>query len=1755
MLAAACIASCTVPDGDPERATLSGLIRQLDGRDGGDLADDFPTTLPGVAWARSELEGHASTKPRPSLLERMAAESERSAKNAIEDADAWFRRREAEARTATREEEARLARSAESQGAKLPANDAQARKLIESSEANVARLDRLEARLSDLATRSSRGDEADHPNDIVTRKDWLDLRASLDDATRRLDAMRSEAAALPALPNAQGANMAKAIDAQREALEAQQRALEAIQRRFDTLFERIAGSSASADALANFAAAFEAQVKDLSERLTKNDAGRNEELTLLRRELGDAISGFVTASRGEGATTRRAADLLPTFANDLAAIRRRLAQSESRAELARENLLTSVDDLRKQLASPPAGVEANVAGLGERLDALARAITDKDARRTKELSDLTAALDARTAELEKERKATAEALTATMQRFDAGLAAWSRELESTSKDRKADMAELRRELAALVPGAKGAVASQPPMTLAPMSSLNADLVAIKARLEASENLAAAGRREVGERLDALRKGLAEPASGAALPENIVQRLDARLIAMADEFEKRDLAMRAELGEFRRRIDEAEKAEAARLVAAVKSDKEASDKLLARLDDLRDGFAKLKAAPVDAEASRALVDLDTRFRETTGRLEAAARSIEAAVKSAPNTVAQPGAPTATEASTAEEVAKLRKAYEASEASVAKEREALGLDLQRLRKLVEEAGAVVKAGQPSGGEPASVAKFADKFAERFDALTKSVTDQDARRGRDFETWRKDVEAREQAAAEQAAKAMAAFEQRFDAAIRGLDTKLVASTEKRSSDLEALRRELADAVKSFSSEGVAKSSGGASEVPTKAILAEFEGLRERLQASQAAAEATRLELGKSLAELRATTVGPRASEKARVDLIARLDALDSRLALKDDRVSTDFAKFAATLAEREAAAKKLIEESQRAVLARVDELRNEVFAKLEARQSELAKLVSDDARASDLSKRIDDLRKDASTLKDVRAEFAAFGAKADDRSRAVTAKVEELRAELVTTIDERQKELITKIANDAKTAQISESVAALRSDLDKRLQDQAKLLVDRLDGLETKRREDFEKRLAAFEAGAAKSEQKSEERFAKLQSEVTKNLDGQRNVFEQLWKERSTQMAEEKERELAREDALARRLGEIEKAMKERFDLQQRSISAKLEEVSDPGPILIDRFTKLQDQGAVLAKALESMHKEVADLKVTNPSAAVASLDARVAAVQTELATRFEAQRSDFARRLAEAVKPSDDMRTRVDALIEQSVGLTRRIDSMNARIAELQVSKLTGAGGAAGADAVKSALAPLTTSLRDDVVARFEEQNRAFRKELADQKQAFEKKIDAEREALLGAIAKRDTGSASDSALVKQLNELETRLRQERKAFTDALDQKHDEVSKSLEQRLEALVAKASPGGVPGVAREIEDLRKQLERAELERARNRKDMILRLDALGSSLSVLRSNLSMATPLFGDAAKRDDNTKASDKGPASAGNEAQPAVDMTRSPSVERPTSGNKGDTSPREVKGGTRIDDAASRARPPEQRVPPELGGSGADVPAWQRWLPWGLGTLALFLLMFLLFRSEKPEAVPAHSARSEMATVAPRVVEPAGSANAQRPKLEIVNRDAVPPRTNPEPSAAEVPPNADAQLAAVIDDAFGAEDAFVIDPEDFDPLALDPTAFGTPRPSDASSEAPPASLSVSVLAGGILGSPRLQSLRLRENEVSKGAVAAVQRYLTKDRRVLVEPKAQVEERADGSLSIRFYVTGDLGDKDIADLIEGCRKHAR
>ncbi|HMQ22241.1 MAG TPA: hypothetical protein PKE00_07120, partial [Planctomycetota bacterium] len=604
-------------------------------------------------------------------------------------------------------------------------------------------------------------------------------------------------------------------------------------------------------------------------------------------------------------------------------------------------------------------------------------------------------------------------------------------------------------------------------------------------------------------------------------------------------------------------------------------------------------------------------------------------------------------------------------------------------------------------------------------------------------------------------------------------------------------------------------------------------------------------RLELGKSLAELRATAVGPRASEKAQIDLLARLDALDSRLAEKDDRVSTDFAKFAATLAERETAAKKLFEDNQRAVLARVDELRTEVFAKLEARHSELTKLLSDDTRAADLSKRIDDLRKDASTLKDVRAEFAAFGAKAEDRSKAVATQVDKLRAELVTKIDERQKELVTKIANDAKTAQISESVAALRSDLDKRLQDQAKLLVDRLDGLETKRREDFEKRLAAFEAGAVKSEQKSEERFAKLQSEVTKNLDGQRSVFEQLWKERSTQMAEEKERELAREDALARRLGEIEKAMKERFDLQQRSISAKLEEVSDPGPILIDRFTKLQDQGTVLAKALESMHMEVKDLKVTNPSAAVASLDARVAAVQTELATRFEAQRSDFARRLAEAVKPSDDMRTRADPLIEQSVGLTRRIDSMNARIAELQVTKLTGAGGAAGADAVKSALAPLTTSLRDDVVARFEEQNRAFRKELADQKQAFEAKIDAEREALLGAISKRDTGGTSDSALVKQLNELETRLRQERKAFTDALDQKHDEVSKSLEQRLETLVAKASPGGVPGVAREIEDLRKQLERAELERARNRKDMILRLDALGSSLSVLRSNLSMATP----------------------------------------------------------------------------------------------------------------------------------------------------------------------------------------------------------------------------------------------------------------------------------------------------------------------
>ncbi|MCA8969766.1 MAG: hypothetical protein KDC95_08285 [Planctomycetes bacterium] len=2004
--------SCTVPTTDPDRATLQGLISQLDGKTRGELIDDFPSAMPGVDWARKELERHSRGRPDPSLLERVtrfeqAGATGADAERAVDDAEAWFARRAAEteqveeakieaarleaakleaakleaAKLETARVEAAKLEAAKLEAARLAAAAARAEdpqqptakqradRLLEGTEASYRRLDAIERRLDGLSKRATSRDSD------VTKADLADLRRALEDATKRLDTMRTTAAQLPKEAAGTGRtaeqdeSVVRSIAAQREALEAQQRALEAMQRRLDALFERLdeklsAENAARADEarLELFEKRLHDEIGALATRLEKNDRARNDEITLLRRELGDAITGFVAASRttDEG---NRVQKLLPSFANDLAAIRRRLAQSETRAETVRDELTSGVDTLRKLLSERPAGIAPARTGddLAERIDSLAKAITDKEGRRSREFESLSRTLDERDAAIATERKAASEAVAAFEKRFDAALKTLESELEKNSSDRKSDLTELRAEIKALAAAnttgnaSGGAARTAPPMTTA-----NADLLAIRNRLEASENLAAAGRRSLLEGIDELRSSLESRPPSPNDANAVGTRLEARLAVIADEMQKRDAALRSELAEFRTRIAETEKAEAARLVASVKAEKEASDKMLARLDELRDAFGKVRTAPVDAEAARTLTDLGERFHATSKRLEDAARGIEeaakAAAKSAPNTATGPRI----DAGTAGELAKLRATLEALDAGASKNREEIDSRLTALSELLAEAKNVAAKGERAAAEAA------------------------------------------------AAKAVAEFETRFGSRFASLDAKLAASSDKRDRELAALRRELGDAVAGFAA--AAKTGDGKATVAIPGFTAELEAIRERLTASDTSAAASRDELAKGVAALRADLSGTERSSaiaKSEAKLTSRLDDLVARLDEQDARLARELAALRTAVKDSEASATKLEAQRQQALLARVDalktdvfagfderqkaleakltgdesasalskqleamredfvrrfdgqrtelakslagmsaaaggsdtataaleakraeeltkrfdslrdevfaklderqkalearivessrqldvqkqldalrtdlnarldkdaarlsseakaadearvaelrkqlsdlekgalarvesaitknaaaassttsevsksildrlqSLRGEVFAKLDERQKALESKLVDDPRSADLAKQLTELRTDlgkrfenqaaefakadeadakrrederAALIRDLQKELSQLTAKSGDASKGLSTKLDALRTEVFGKIDTRQKELEAKIANDPKTLEIGNSVAALRTELDKQLDAQSQLLTKRLDALDAKRVADFDKRLAAFEASASKGEKAVADRFSALQTEVAKSLDAQRDVFEKLWKERSVAMAEEKQRELAREDALSRRLTEIEKSMKQRFDLQQQTLATKLEEVGDPGPIIVERFEKLQTQSVELAKSLEAVQKEIASLGASNPSAAVASLDSRVAAIQTDLAKRFEAQRVDFAQRLADAVQPSDQMRSRVDTLIEQSVALTKRLDAMNARIAEMQVSKLTGSGGVAGAEAVKSALAPLTTGLRDEVMSRLSEQNKAFESVLAEQRKSFEDKLDRQRVAILDAVAK-GAGTEGPASFDKQLEAIDKRLDAERRAFSEALDKSQERVTQALQSRLDELLKSPSTGGnVPAIAREIEDLRTSLEKAELERARNRKDVILRLDALGSSLSTLRSRMASTSPLFTEADRAGANATSGASGP-----ERRSEDDASRTSGARTSENTNENPKpvfAGRETDGGatrrdaTRIGDAADRARS-ESQLPPNPAGEPSTGP--MQWLPWGLGILALFLMIFLLFRGESKSAVPATAgagSKSGAATIAsknegskanlsktgssksasgregraaaranePAVTKNSDRADAKKPfEAKRIEPDTLMRESEvvlqPEPKKPSVDEARDLAL-----------DAFTLEASDFDPRSLDPAAFDVPS-NDVRSGRPNApKLSVSSLASGIAGGPRVQSLRLGEKEIGPGADKAVTRFLGRERRVLVEPAPHVEARSDGSLSIRFYVAGDLDPKDIADLVEGCRKHAR
>ena len=275
-------------------------------------------------------------------------------------------------------------------------------------------------------------------------------------------------------------------------------------------------------------------------------------------------------------------------------------------------------------------------------------------------------------------------------------------------------------------------------------------------------------------------------------------------------------------------------------------------------------------------------------------------------------------------------------------------------------------------------------------------------------------------------------------------------------------------------------------------------------------------------------------------------------------------------------------------------------------------------------------------------------------------------------------------------------------------------------------------------------------------------------------------------------------------------------------------------------------------------------------------------------------------------------------------------------------------------------------------------------------------------------------------------------------------------------------------------------------------------------------------------------------------------------------------NEGDRNRSSV---TRLDGAVDRARRAgtsnRDPIPTDLEDYDEASPGfWRRftssdWLPWGLGIAALLALLLLLFRSEREEVTVVQKQRPDRAPAAQRP----DAAESRRPNGS--NGHSSRPASPPPTVAPTVAPKSDAPVAKASDTPPRTSDSRIpsIDQESTTLAAEALAALKAESLRDTPADNPLAGgrkgepLSISSIEGGIAGGPRVQSLRLGADEVSSSGEAKIKSFLRQDRRVLVEPAPKVEPRSDGGLSLRFYVRGDLENREVNDIIAGCRSRAK
>lgn len=624
----------------------------------------------------------------------------------------------------------------------------------------------------------------------------------------------------------------------------------------------------------------------------------------------------------------------------------------------------------------------------------------------------------------------------------------------------------------------------------------------------------------------------------------------------------------------------------------------------------------------------------------------------------------------------------------------------------------------------------------------------------------------------------------------------------------------------------------------------------------------------------------------------------------------------------------------------------------------------------------------------------------------------------------------------------------------------------------------------------------------------------------IIERLDRDRRDQQRATSEAK-ARDELRSELKREINDEFQSRFIPLERNLAALVDRMES---IESSRQKGVDDESRTLAelkKAARDLGAEVASLTeaLTSEREGRTTLERRLTKLEGSLRSQPEdIQRlveasfdAKFDDKLAPRLSQSDKRLTALSDLVGQSqTKLDASVTSLAKQVADLAADKTDAAQGAridklAGdVAAVKTLIdgyAKGSSTAVKSVEAKVDALAGSITTELGKQVAALEARL-----------AKSNDNAALRTELERLLATHATKLGDLSKqlsaatASRDALDKKLG----ALETELAEIKSdvKQNPKGDRAVGKRLDALEKKLELDNARREQEVKDLALRIDALGATLSQGLETIRK------QAAARIDKQKTREVADGSGEQETSPTGPAAKSEAGSDKTGG---------------------RANGLEE---------GAF---WEDPFLIAAGVALLLLLGYLLFRRDEEDEAEAQS-DAEWESSVNELAQAVGEE-------ELEPKRSVPDQTRAAMEQARL-------LAAALEahtqglhdvdqkPSSSAFEAPATEPQHQRSEAethrqrpdtrAEPVARELSQPTSRSRNGEPA--------------PSVQSLRVSPREAATGGDEAVRSLLTADPRVLIEPAPRVEWRSDGALSIRFYVHGEVGGREAEDLVHACRELA-